>query len=62
MPNLDNSRAISYPCFPLDSLEINLTGSIYSFVGFVVTIALIFFFLSNFFLKNLSKKIKFVLD
>ena len=46
-PSLDNSSAISYPCFPLDSLEINLTGSKYSFVGPVVTIAFIFFFFNK---------------
>ena len=46
-PNFDRAKAISYPCLPLDSLEIYLTGSKYSRVGPVVTKALIFFFLTK---------------
>ena len=44
IPNLESAKAISYPCLPLDSLDIYLTGSIYSRVGPVVTNALILFF------------------
>ena len=40
-PLLDNDFAISKPCLPLDLFVINLTGSIYSFVGPAVTNALI---------------------
>ena len=40
IPLLANDLAISYPCFPDDWLEINLTGSIYSLVGPAVTKAL----------------------
>ena len=50
IPNLLRAKAISYPCFPLDSFEIYLTGSIYSLVGPAVTRALKFFFLTKFFL------------
>ena len=41
-PFLDKDLAISYPCLPLDLFVRNLTGSIYSFVGPAVTIALSF--------------------
>ena len=41
-PFLDKDLAISYPCLPLDLLVINLTGSIYSFVGPAVTNAFSF--------------------
>ena len=44
IPTLSSAKAISYPCFPLDLLVINLTGSIYSLVGPAVTIALNLFF------------------
>ena len=44
-PFLDRDFAISYPCLPLDLLVINLTGSIYSFVGPAVTKAFKFLFL-----------------
>ena len=30
IPNLLNAQAISKPCLPLDSFEMNLTGSKYS--------------------------------
>ena len=40
--------AISYPCFPLDLFDINLTGSIYSCVGPAVTRALNFLLFSKF--------------
>ena len=43
-PFFDSDFANSNPCFPLDLLVINLTGSIYSFVGPAVTSALIFLF------------------
>ena len=43
-PNLLRAKAISYPCLPLDSFEIYLTGSIYSLVGPAVTNAFNFFF------------------
>lgn len=43
-PLLFSEFAISYPCLPLDSLEINLTGSIYSLVGPAVTIAFSFYY------------------
>ena len=46
-PNFDNAKAISYPCLPLDSLDIYLTGSKYSRVGPVVTKALMFFFFTK---------------
>ena len=46
IPNFFNAKATSYPCLPLDSLEIYLTGSKYSLVGPVVTKALKFLFLN----------------
>ena len=49
-PFFDSDLANSKPCFPLDLLVINLTGSIYSRVGPAVTKALNFLFLFK--LKN----------
>ena len=46
-PALLKALAISKPCFPLDSFEINLTGSIYSLVGPVVTNAFNFFLITK---------------
>ena len=43
-PNFANELAISYPCLPLELFVINLTGSIYSFVGPAVTSAFNFLF------------------
>ena len=43
-PLFDKDFAISYPCFPLDLLVMNRTGSIYSLVGPAVINALIFLF------------------
>ena len=48
IPNFESAKAISYPCLPLDSLDIYLTGSIYSLVGPEVTSALRFFFFKKF--------------
>ena len=39
-PFFDRDSANAKPCFPLDLLDINLTGSIYSRVGPAVTKAL----------------------
>ena len=50
IPNLFSAMATSQPCLPLDSFEIYLTGSMYSLVGPVVTIAFQFFFLTMFLL------------
>ena len=41
-----NALAISYPCFPLDLLDMYLTGSVGSTVGPAVTKAFSFFFLT----------------
>ena len=49
-PNLLRAKAISYPCLPLDSFEIYLTGSIYS--GRPAVTNAFNFFLLNFFCKN----------
>ena len=46
-PFFDKDLANSKPCFPLDLLVINLTGSIYSCVGPAVTKALNFLFFSK---------------
>jgi len=43
-PFLANDLANAKPCFPEDLLVINLTGSIYSYVGPAVTKALNFLF------------------
>ena len=43
-PIFANEFAISYPCLPLELFVINLTGSIYSFVGPAVTRAFKFLF------------------
>ena len=51
-PNFANELAISYPCLPLELFVINLTGSIYSFVGPAVTSALKFLFFTIFFSKK----------
>ena len=48
MPNFANELAISYPCLPLELFVINLTGSIYSFVGPAVTSAFKFLFFTIF--------------
>ena len=47
-PFLDKDLAISYPCLPIDLFVINLTGSIYSFVGPAVTSAFNFLFFLRF--------------
>ena len=47
-PFLERDLANSYPCFPLDLFVINLTGSIYSFVGPAVTNAFNFLFFLRF--------------
>ena len=52
IPNLFRAKAISYPCLPLDSFEMYLTGSTYSLVGPAVTSALNFLFLTKFLLSK----------
>ena len=47
-PNFASELAISYPCLPLELFVINLTGSIYSFVGPAVTSAFKFLFFTMF--------------
>ena len=49
IPSFFKAKATSYPCFPLDSFEIYLTGSRYSLVGPVVTTAEKFLFFTKFF-------------
>ena len=51
IPNFFKANAISYPCFPLNSFEMYLTGSKYSLVGPVVTKAFKFFSLTISFVK-----------
>ena len=52
IPLFDKDFAISKPCLPLDLFVINLTGSIYSFVGPAVTTAFNWFLIFKVFFEK----------